>query len=102
MDEYTIQINYSRANRQAEELENAANELKMIANSKMEQSCSSIGRNWQGENADKYLHKMRTVQNDILTVSRDLKNTAQSIRRIARITYDADMAALRIAQNRNV
>lgn len=102
MDEYTIQINYSRANRQADELEDAANKLKTIANSKMEQSCSSIGRNWQGENADKYLRKMRTVQNDILTVSRDLKNTAQSIRRIARITYDADMTALRIAQKRNV
>lgn len=102
MDQYAIEINYSKAKRQAEELEAAAKRLKTLAESGLEASCGTIAANWQGDNADKYIRKVRKVQGDIKTVSQSLQNTADAIRKIAAATYRADMAALAIAKKRNV
>lgn len=100
MDLFTIEINYSKAKAQADSLEDAARQLKKMANSRLEESCNTISSNWQGENADKYLKKVRKLQRDIEQVSRDLENTARSIRNIAKITYQADRTAYEIAQRR--
>lgn len=102
MDLFTIEINYSKAKTQADNLEDAARQLKNMATGRLEDSCGSISRNWQGENADKYLKKVRKVQGDMEQVSKDLENTARSIRNIAKITYQADRTAYEIAQRRKV
>lgn len=102
MDQYAIEINYSKAKRQAEELEAEAKRLKLLAESGIEDSCGTIAANWLGDNADKYIRKVRQVQCDIKAASQSLQDTAGAIRKIAAATYRADMAALAIAKKRNV
>ncbi len=102
MDRYTIEMNFTRAREQAGQLETAAGQLEKIATGNMEEVLSSIMGNWKGENADVYLGKARKVQKDILSVSKELKNTATAIRHIAQVTYQAEMAALELALKRNV
>ena len=102
MSRYTIEMNFTKARQQAKQLENAAFRLERIASGSMEDAMNSISGNWKGENAGNYLKKAEKVQNDIHKVSKELKNTAQAIERIAKVTYDAEIAALELALKRNV
>ncbi|MCC8104030.1 MAG: hypothetical protein LIP11_17875 [Clostridiales bacterium] len=98
----TIQINFDNAKKQASELETIASELKQLADSDLEDTLNSVARNWESNNADVYIKKGNQVQQDILDISIQLTKTATSIRKIAKITYDAEMAALNLAlQRRN-
>lgn len=102
MSRFTIEMNFAKAKGQAKELENAAARLERIASGSMEDAINTISGNWKGENAGNYLHKAEKVQKDILKVSNELKKTATAIRRIAQVTYNAEMTALDLALKRNV
>ncbi|MCD8347694.1 MAG: hypothetical protein LUD16_07020 [Lachnospiraceae bacterium] len=98
----TIQINFNNAKKQASELETIAGELKQLANNDLEDTLNSVAQYWESDNATAYIKKGNTVQQDILDISTQLTKTATSIRKIAKITYDAEMAALNLAlQRRN-
>lgn len=97
---FKIQMDYQNAVRQANSLEEIANDLKKTANQDLQDCVSEIGRNWTGSNASSYLSKCGMLQSKINKTSDNLKKTAGTIRQIAKNTYDAEMRALALAQIR--
>ena len=92
---YTIQMNFDQAKRQAETLENVARNLTNMANGDYNTSLQTLGNNWTGENATKYLPKAGQLKSNILKSASDLNKTASAIRTIAKNIYDAEMENLR-------
>ena len=93
----TIQMNFDRARKQADDLDRAAAKLESLANNDLEGVLGGIRRNWKGENADAYAAKGGKVKTDMQNLAKDLRKTAAVVRSIARTTYDAERRAYEIA-----
>ena len=96
-----LKINFEKALKQAEELENIAKEIENVAKVDLEDSFNSISRNWTGENSNNYIKKGAKVKEDIKKTAKNLKETAEAIREIVRRDNVAEEAAERIAQERS-
>ncbi|MDY5179703.1 hypothetical protein [Butyribacter sp.] len=96
-----LKINFEKALKQAEELENIAKEIENVAKVDLEDSFNSISRNWTGENSNNYIKKGVKVKEDIKKTAKNLKETAEAIREIVRRDKEAEEAAERIAQERS-
>lgn len=96
---FQIQMDFAKALAQASELDEIADKLQSLANSDLQDCMTQIGVNWTGENSQKYLAKCETLKGKIQTSSSQIKKTASTIRIIAKNTYDAEMAAVIIAQS---
>ena len=98
---HTIYLDYQKAMRQADRLEEAA---KKIRNEKSSlHSCrGSISSAWKGDNASAFIRKVSVVENDLASIEKSIRNAAAVIRRIAKETYDAEQRALTMAKNRKV
>lgn len=96
----TIKLNFNRAKQQADRLEEIGNEIKRMANRDYEDTLNGISVAWKGENANAYLSKARVLQNNIAGTGDDLIAVANEIRRKAQRVYNAEMEALKIAEQR--
>ena len=96
-----LKINFEKALKQEEELENIAKEIENVAKVDLEDSFNSISRNWTGENSNNYIKKGAKVKEDIKKTAKNLKETAEAIREIVRRDKEAEEAAERIAQERS-
>lgn len=96
-----LKINFEKALKQAEELENIAKEIENVAKVDLEDSFNSISRNWTGGNSNNYIKKGAKVKEDIKKTAKNLKETAEAIREIVRRDKEAEEAAERIAQERS-
>lgn len=101
MDAATIQFNYENAIAQANELDSIAKALEKIPNDQLPSTISNIKTNWTGDNATAYINKVNKLSEKTKDTVSDLKKAAASIRQIAKNIYDAEMRALRIAQERS-
>lgn len=97
---FEIRMDYHNAIRQADLLEQVANELENTANKDLQDCVSEISYNWTGSNADAYIGKCNSLRENILKTSETLEKTSETIRKISRNTYDAEMRALDLAQVR--
>lgn len=95
-----IRFDYNKAIRRAEELEEAARNLRQLSDRELEDSLQSLANAWRGEAANAYIRKGNQLQEKILANARKLTDTAKTIRSTAKRTYDAEMWAYRIAQER--
>ena len=95
-----IVMDFRKANEAADRLQKLSSELRSIADEKYNGTLRSISNNWKGENAENYVRKGEKVQKKIFNSSNDLKRAAETIRTIARNTYEAEMRAWRIAQEK--
>lgn len=95
-----LEIDFNKANRQAEQLEGIANELKRISNNNMESIINNISANWQCSSSSEFCNKGRVVKGNISDTATQLQNIANSIRRIAKRTYDAEKRIQEIANSR--
>lgn len=100
MGEYTIEMNFRRARKQAEELKEIAQSLRCLAEREVEESLESLSGGWSGAGADSYLTKARGLQKEIQSTAVDIQKTADSLLQAARRIYDAEMAALERARER--
>lgn len=96
----SIEFDFRQAIKRAEELEEIAADMKKLADDDLETSLQSLSTAWKGEAASAYLTKGSRLKDKILKSSNDLKKTARTIRSVAKRTYDAEMAAYRIAMER--
>lgn len=96
----TIQLNYDAARRQAQRLEEIARTLTNVADNQLNGSFSQLQSSWKGDSATAYLNKGKVVQRDIKTTASNVQNAADSIRKIAKRTYEAELQAIRIAEIR--
>lgn len=85
----------------ADRLDVLSTKLNNLAEGRYYETLRGISNNWKGENSAAYLRKGEVVRDRISDSSRDLKKAAQTVRTIARNTYNAEMRAYRIAQTKN-
>lgn len=91
-----IEMNFSRAISQAEELEKLSKELNTIATEQVRGALKMLMFNWQGENAELFYEKGDIISNEMLDTADDLIKVAKSIARTADIVYNAEKAALQL------
>lgn len=85
----------------ADRLQALSGKLSRLANEQYYGTLRSISNNWKGENAEAYLRKGERVKDKMSGSARDLSRAAETVRTIARNTYNAEMRAWEIAQIRN-
>lgn len=96
-----IYFNYNRAIEQARELESISKRLKNAANNTMEDILNDVHVAWKSDSTPRYIKKGQKVEGDIRTTANNLTNIASAIRTIAQRIRDAELAAWRIANERN-
>ncbi|MDD6729102.1 MAG: WXG100 family type VII secretion target [Eubacteriales bacterium] len=94
----SIKFDFAKAKQEAARLENAADELKKIANSSMDSALGTLSSGWKGESADLYMKKGAGVKEDLISTANDLYAVANSIRKTAQRIYNAEMEAKRLAE----
>ena len=97
----TITFNFQKARQQADRLEEIASQLTRLTATEYAGAMQNIAANWKGENASAYLEKGARLQGDMEETAKSLHNVASEIRVVAKRIYDAEMAALAIAEARN-
>ena len=97
---FEIRMDYDRAVRQANSLDEIARDLKKTAERELQDCMSQISCNWTGTNSTAYIRKCDMLKSNIVRTAGNLSRTADTIRRIAKNTYDAEMRALEIARLR--
>lgn len=96
-----IQMDYGRAMRQAQQLDEVAAHMKRLADQKLEGIMENLGSGWTGDNSAKYIGKGRQLEERIIGTSHSLAQIAQSIRTIAQNVYEAERRAWEIAHYRD-
>ena len=95
-----IQFNYSQAIKQASTLESIAKNLNKRANSDLSGIMRDVSNAWKSDSSPAYIRKGEKVKSDILTSAKNLQAIASSIRTVAKNVRDAELEALRIAEER--
>lgn len=91
-----IEMNFSRALSQAEELESLSKELNQMATEHIRGAIKMLMCNWQGDNAELFLNKGEAITNEMLETADDLIKVAKNIASTANIVYNAENAALQL------
>lgn len=91
-----IEIDFSRAISQAQELEEIARELSIIANAHIEGAMTMLENSWKGDNAVLMTKNGRILTEDMYDTADDLIKVARNIRNTADIVYRAEKAATQI------
>lgn len=97
---FSIEFDFQQAIKRAEELEEIAADMKKLVDDDLEGSLQTLSTVWKGEASTLYLSKGSRLKEKILKSSGDLNKVASAIRAVAKRTYDAEMAAYRIAMER--
>ena len=71
------------------------------SDNKFEGTMQNLSLNWKGESANRYLAKGERLQGKMNVTANELRRIASDIRRVARNLYNAELAALEIASQRN-
>lgn len=97
---YQIQMDFQKATQKAGELDQIADNLSKLAGTDLSNTLNSLNNDWKGDNATAYLKKGYGLKERMDSTVKDLRATAGTIRSIAKNIYDAEMEALRIAEER--
>lgn len=98
---YSIRMDFSKAKRQASDLEGIADNLRNLSDRQLEDTLRTLEQNWTGDNSVKYAGKGRQLEEKIRETSKSLEDIAEAIREIAQNVYEAEMRAWEIAHNRD-
>lgn len=99
--EFSIRMDYKNAIKQAEKLEDTADKIKRTAKNDLDDCINRINSAWDGDSSNRFCRKGYTVVDELEVIAQELRRTAETIRKIATNTYNADMRALDIAKSRN-
>lgn len=100
MSRESIAIDFKKAKQQAQKLDDAAEQFRRIANNNFQDTMQAISASWTGENSRRYLNKGTTLKNQMLQTAKKLNGIASEIRTVAQRIYNAEMQALKIAEER--
>ena len=96
---YSISMNYHKAMRQADNLDKVADSVSSYSG-KVNNCSVSIGNDWKGDNAAKYIRQLQQISGNLEQIQKNVTNISETVRRIAKRTYDSEMASLEIAKKR--
>lgn len=95
-----IRLNYKRSLELADELLNVADDIERKAEKKIEENISNLKRDWTGAAASKYTAIEQQLREQVKMTKQKIRKNADTIKQMARNTYNAEMEALRIAEER--
>ncbi len=93
-------MEFRKAKEQANRLDQIARDLDQTADNELGGILSRINNAWSSDTTAKYIKKGNVVQNNLKARAKELRSTANTIRTIAKNTYDAEMKAYQIAIQR--
>lgn len=96
---YQVKVTYNKANTQANKMDRIAANIDK-KRQKLADDRRKLAGYWKGDNSDSYQAKMNQWENELSGIVTDLRNIAQTIREVARNTYNADMRAVQVAQQK--
>ena len=89
-----IEMDYTRATEQAQELEHLADDLSRIANSGIESALLVLKNCWRGDAGEPMELSGRKTTADIYRTADNLMRVAKSIRLTADLVYRAEIKAV--------
>ena len=98
--EAKIRMDFERANKTAGEIDDIADALIKLHDNDLDEALKSVRTAWTGEHANSFCIKYNNASSDVVKSANNLRNTAETIRRMAKNTYDAEMEAIQIARRR--
>lgn len=100
MSNLMIQMNYTQALAQADELSRVAVNIKNLSEEDVTRLMKDLGNCWEGENAQNYIGKVDILRANLAKTAGSIEKTANAIRTMAENIYKAEMEAESIADIR--
>ncbi|MBQ9136704.1 MAG: WXG100 family type VII secretion target [Lachnospiraceae bacterium] len=97
---WQVTMDFNSAKSKANELDRIAGDLKRLANTDLDGTMTDLSADWKGDNATAYIRKGQNLKEQIQDTVSSLERTADTIRAIAQNIYNAEMEAIRIAEER--
>ena len=96
-----IIMDYNRVMGLADQLDSLAGKLKQEMDGTVRGTLDSLRAAWQGENSELFMSKSYNFISNAASSADSLQSFAYSIRSNAQRVYNAEMEALRIAEERS-
>lgn len=95
-----IEMDFTRATQKANELDGIADKLSKLADTDLQNTLDGLNNDWKGDNAGEYIKKGFALKENMDKTVKGIRDTAGTIRTVAKNIYDAEMEALCIAEER--
>ena len=95
-DRREIEMDFSRALSQAQELEMLSKELSSIATYHIAEALRVLKTSWQGDNSELFNEKGEVLSTEILETADDLIKVARNISVTAGVIYKAEKQAMQV------
>lgn len=95
----TILVEFKQVQEQIRALEECASELDQIE-TQLQNLTAGLRGQWQGESADLYYLKCEDLGGKLSRGTKNLRETSDAIKQVAKRYYDAEMKAVELAKQR--
>lgn len=99
LSRFKIEMDYAKALMQSQKLEGLASDLENAC-SDLDGSMTRLGSGWQGDEATSYRSKGGQLSEKIRANARQLRETAEAIKDIAKKIRETELENIRIAEQR--
>ena len=100
MTKYQIECNYRLALKRADELSETARNSMKVSENISNDVMAGLEADWHGNSATDYKRKLNLFSAKVECEAKKLENIANTIRRVAKRTYDTEMQSLEISRKR--
>ena len=100
MTKYQIECNYRLALKRADELSETARKIMKVSENISNDIMSGLNSDWHGNSATDFKRKLNLFSAKVECEAKKLENIANTIRRVAKRTYDTEMQSLEISRKR--
>lgn len=100
MTKYQIECNYRLALKRADELSETARNIMKVFENISNDVMAGLEADWHGNSATDYKRKLNLFSAKVECEAKKLENIANTIRRVAKRTYDTEMQSLEISRKR--
>lgn len=100
MTKYQIECNYRLALKRADELSETARNIMKVSENISNDVMAGLEADWHGNSATDYKRKLNLFFAKVECEAKKLENIANTIRRVAKRTYDTEMQSLEISRKR--
>ena len=100
MTKYQIECNYRLALKRADELSETARNIMKVSENISNDVMAGLEADWHGNSATDYKRKLNLFSAKVECEAKKLENIANTIRRVAKRTYDTETQSLEISRKR--
>lgn len=100
MTKYQIECNYRLALKRADELSETARNIMKVSENISNDVMAGLEADGHGNSATDYKRKLNLFSAKVECEAKKLENIANTIRRVAKRTYDTEMQSLEISRKR--